>query len=291
MSGGRSRQLGELREGDDEHRSAERDEPVADPSAREVGADAHEEEHAGEEHRDPDVVVGGLAGGHACGERLVGLLVQRLRLIESRLSVLGHVGRAARRGWVRLRVGGPPGVERDRELGTEASLRNRHRLLIIGHVGVEPGLKGGQVEVPVLPRVEVGPARVRPRLRGQSQQHSGLAVPLRRRIARPGRRQSDQGEENRFRDGEEAVAPVAGIVAPAVLGVVRELLPDLCPGQPFGHAAMLSARFLRAVTTTWRLSDQPTRPPIGCSWCSRWVYGRFRGRQMTSIWHGPIGSS
>ena len=48
MSGGRSRQLGELHEGDDEHRGAERDEPVADTPAREVGADAHEEEHAGE---------------------------------------------------------------------------------------------------------------------------------------------------------------------------------------------------------------------------------------------------
>jgi hypothetical protein len=38
-----------------------------------VGVDAYEEEHAGEEHR------GGSAGGHACGERLVRLLVQRLR--------------------------------------------------------------------------------------------------------------------------------------------------------------------------------------------------------------------
>ena len=63
--------------------------------------------------------------------------------------------------------------------------------------------------------------------------------------------------------------PVAGIVAAAVLGVLRELFPDLGPGQPFGHAAMLSARFRRAVTSTWRLSDQPTRTPIGCSWCSR----------------------
>jgi hypothetical protein len=61
VSGGRSRQLGELHEGDDEHRGAGRDEPVACTPAREVGADAYEEEDAGEEHRGPDVVVGGLA--------------------------------------------------------------------------------------------------------------------------------------------------------------------------------------------------------------------------------------
>jgi hypothetical protein len=73
--GGRSRQLGELHEGDEEHRGAERDEPAACTPAPEVGADANEEEHAGEEHGDSDVAVGGLAGGHACGERLVGLLV------------------------------------------------------------------------------------------------------------------------------------------------------------------------------------------------------------------------
>jgi hypothetical protein len=60
--------------------------------------------------------------------------------VESRLSI-GALGRAARRGCVRLRVDGPPGVEHDRELGMEATLRNRHRFLIIGHVGVEPGLK------------------------------------------------------------------------------------------------------------------------------------------------------
>ena len=163
MSGGRSGRLGELHEGDDEHYGAERDEPAARTPAREMGADAYEEEDAGEEHRGPDVVVGGSAGRHACGELLARFLVWRLRLIESRLSVLGHVGRAARRGWIRLRVGGPPGLERDRKLGTEATLRNRHRLLIIGHVSVEPGLKGGLVEVPVLPRVKVRPARLRPR--------------------------------------------------------------------------------------------------------------------------------
>jgi hypothetical protein len=49
--------------------------PHRAPRAREVGADANEEEHAGEEHGGSDVAVGGLAGGHACGERLVGLLV------------------------------------------------------------------------------------------------------------------------------------------------------------------------------------------------------------------------
>jgi hypothetical protein len=40
MSGGRSGQLGELHECDEEHRGTERDEPVARTPAREVGADA-----------------------------------------------------------------------------------------------------------------------------------------------------------------------------------------------------------------------------------------------------------
>jgi hypothetical protein len=113
----RSRELDELDEGDHEHRGAERDEPVADLPDREVGADAHEEQHAGEEHRGPDVVVGVLASGHACGERLVRLLVQRLRLIESRLPVFGHVGRAARRDTdevpVLVVVLGSPEVQRE----------------------------------------------------------------------------------------------------------------------------------------------------------------------------------
>ena len=269
MSGGRSRQLGELDEGDDEHCGAERDERLADTPAREVGADAHEEEQTGEEHRGPDVVVGSLAGGHPCGERLVRLLVQRLGLIESRLSVLGHVGRAARRGWVRLRVGGPPRVERDRELGTEATLRNRHRPLIIGHVGVEPGLKGGQVEVPVLPRVKVRPARVRPRLRGQGQQHSGLAVPLRRRIARPGRRQSDQGEESRLRDGEEAVGRSRASWPLLWLACSASCFPTSVPDSPSDTQRSYRPGFFTRSPSTWRPGDQPTRTPIGCSWCSR----------------------
>ncbi len=37
--------------------------------------------------------------------------------------------------------------------------------------------------------------------------------------------------------------PVAGIVAPAVLGVLRELLPDVCPGigPPDGSTVMMTA--------------------------------------------------
>ena len=101
-------------------------------------------------------------------------------------------GRAARPGC--LRVGGPPGVECDREFGTEAALRKGHRVLVAGDVGVEPCLKGGQVEVAVLPGVEVGSGCVRPRLRRLGQRHSGLAVPLGRRVARPGRGQSNQRE-------------------------------------------------------------------------------------------------
>jgi hypothetical protein len=52
--------------------------------------------------------------------------------------------------------------------------------------------------------------------------------------------------------------PVAGIMAPAVLGVLRDLLPDVCRGQPFGHAAMLSARSLDQDQTD--LERQSRRP-------------------------------
>src|SRR5215204_3818342 len=46
VSCGRAGQLCELHEGDDEHRGTERDEPVPGTPAREVGADAHQEQHA-----------------------------------------------------------------------------------------------------------------------------------------------------------------------------------------------------------------------------------------------------
>ena len=41
------------------------DQPSVRPPDREVGADAHQEQHAGQEHGDPDVLVGGLVGGRA----------------------------------------------------------------------------------------------------------------------------------------------------------------------------------------------------------------------------------
>jgi hypothetical protein len=144
--------------------------------------------------------------------------------IELSCCLSGRLGRAARRGCVRLRVGGPPGVEHDRELGMEATLRNRHRFLIIGHVGVEPGLKVDRSKFRSsrasrsarLGSVRASEARVI--------KHMGLAVPL--RPQGPGRRQSDlrRGEPPPRRRGGPEFWVSTGVLAQVPL----PLYPDRC---------------------------------------------------------------
>ena len=110
-------------------------------------ADADEEEHGREEDRDAHVAVGHLAGLRALREVLLGLGVESLGLLLARTLVLGHVRGAGGSIRVGRGVRRQPRLERDLELGAEASLGDRHGLLVAGHVGGEPGVERRRVEL------------------------------------------------------------------------------------------------------------------------------------------------
>ena len=157
----------------------------------------------------------------------IGLLVERPRLRQSRLSILRHVGRAPRRVGIRLGLGGAPGLERDPKGGAEATLRERHRLPVVDGEGGEPCLEGRAVEVANLDRLEVRPVGLRPRGRGSRQTHAGLGAPLRRRVAGPRRQQRDDREEDRLDDRDVAIPAGTFLALAGVLPVLRDLLADL----------------------------------------------------------------
>ena len=67
--------------------------------------------------------------------------------------------------------------------------------------------------------------------------------------------------------------PVSGIVAPAVLGMLGDLLPDLFPDSPSDLQRCYRPGFFTRSPSTWRPSNQPTRTAIGCS-SSQWTKAR-----------------
>ncbi len=205
---------------------AEDDQRVPDAGQLERAADADQEQHGGQEHRDPDVVVADVARVVAGVELGGGRGVQRVALGLGRQLVLRHVGRAGRGVRVVQRVGGHPGVEGDPERGPEAPHRDPLLLLVVQGERDEPGVEGGRVEVAQLQGGDVVPGGEVAQGGGPRDLDPRRGPPPSRRVAGPGGGDRDQRQQYGLADlhdpGVPGFAP-AGPDAPAVPAAAARL--------------------------------------------------------------------
>ena len=213
----------------------------ADSGHGKVAADADDEEDAREDHGHADVVVAGLCRPVTLGVEGMRFGVESPRGVQPGLLVLRHVLRALRGVRIRERVGREPGAKRGLVAGPEPPLGEGLAEDVTAEVGVEPDAEVHRILS--AHRRRVLEAAVRPRLdrRRIRQMDVGRALPLRRRVPRPGGGQRHDREQHRL-DDQDHLVTTRVVVEARVPRVRADLLADLGRRERFRHRVRASPR-------------------------------------------------